>query len=178
MKINVEAINMAALRAGKPRKTVTNYIKEASAFVKEGAKQGELGAGLQDAVGHVTKGVVKNLPSVNVRAGAQRVGETLKNRPIERAVGKALIRETDPRFANAYTGIAPTGLATGLFAVGAAAWGTGSSMNAEFKGKITQGQNDFVGTAPIMTGDGVGIRSKAPTLGASGDLVFGLHNRR
>jgi hypothetical protein len=91
---------------------------------------------------------------------------------------KGLIKETEPTLFNAYTGLAPTKAATGIFAVGAGAYGTYATMKGEYTGKVTSGQNDFVGEAPIMTGDGVGNRSKAPTLGASGSMVFGLHNKR
>lgn len=91
---------------------------------------------------------------------------------------KGLIKETDPTFLNAYTGLAPTKALTGLFAVGAAGYGAYSTMKGEYTGKVMNGQNDFVGPAPIMTGDGVGNKSKAPTLGATGSMVFGLHNNR
>ena len=40
------------------------------------------------------------------------------------------------------------------------------------------GQTDYTGIAPIMDADGVGQTTKAPTLGASGDMVFGMHNGR
>lgn len=91
---------------------------------------------------------------------------------------RGLIKETPATFANAYTGMAPTKLATGLFAAGAAAYAWGGSMKAEVRSKAEQSRHEFVGTAPVLTGDGVGNKSSAPTLGASGNLVFGLHNRR
>lgn len=89
-----------------------------------------------------------------------------------------LVKETDPTFLNAYTGLAPTKAATGLFTAGAAGYGAYSTIKGEYRGRIENGQHDYLGQAPIMTGDGVGNKSNAPTLGANGSLVFGLHNQR
>jgi hypothetical protein len=91
---------------------------------------------------------------------------------------KGLIKETPPTFLNAYTGLGPTKAATGLFVAGAAAYGTYATLKGEHNSKAMNAPNEFVGPAPIMSGDGVGNKSNAPTLGANGSLVFGLHNRR
>jgi hypothetical protein len=103
------------------------------------------------------------------------------NHLVERGLGKTvrglksgLTRETPATFYNGYTGLAPTKKATlGAFGV-AAAYGGITSLKA--KGTPVAGQTEY-GEAPIMTADGMGA-SRAPNLGASGSLVFGLNSMR
>lgn len=95
---------------------------------------------------------------------------------VENGVVKSLVSRTDRNFANAYTGLKPSPLATGL-GIGAAgvygAWQYGSiQSDARVNSNVEYGRQ-----APIMSGDGVG-KSNAPRMGATGDLVFGLNSMR
>lgn len=91
-------------------------------------------------------------------------------------VAKALspVNKVDKNIFNGYTGLKTNGIATaGAFAV-AGAWGLSTFEPVKDKKMMANVQADYVGKAPVQNYDGVG----APTLGASGDMVFGLHNMR
>lgn len=144
---------------------------------------GRLGHALQDGV-------------MTVAAGASQVTA----RPL-RKVGtglakKTLVKKTEKTFANGYTGYESS-----KFLNHAAGWGTlgvagaigvasGAGPAVGFDGKIPGldgivqtraskvGTVSYGGSPSIMDADGVGSSTQAPSLGASGDLVFGLHNGR
>lgn len=107
-----------------------------------------------------------------------------------------LLKGVDPSLENGYTGykssrftnyaatLGTLGVA-GAIAVGSgstkAFGGDGSGISG--LGRIPtkgekMGQVSYGGTPGIMNADGVGSVSQAPTLGATGDLVLGLHNGR
>ena len=90
---------------------------------------------------------------------------------------KAFIKDTDKTVGNLWTGKKASGIATlGAFGV-AGAVGTGAYQKEKhFSTAIPH--TEYGGTAPIMNADGVGSISQAPTLGANGDMVFGMHNGR
>lgn len=92
-----------------------------------------------------------------------------------KAVGKTLVKKTDRSVYNGYTGLKTTGFAT-VAAFGAAGiWGSATYAGTKDKKLMESVQADYVGSAPMQNYDGVG---SAPTLGASGNMVFGLHNSR
>ena len=85
--------------------------------------------------------------------------------------------KTDQAFWNGYTGYQENALGVAAFSAGAGLYAAGSSaMKIKREDKI--GEVSYTGTAPNLSYDGVGSRSQAPTLGASGSLVFGLNNMR
>lgn len=88
---------------------------------------------------------------------------------------KHLVKKTDATFYNGYTGLKPSGIANTI-GWGAAGVYVGVSaiktQNEPTAGTVEYGQSN------IMTGDGMGTGSKAPSLGANGSLVFGLNSMR
>lgn len=93
--------------------------------------------------------------------------------------GGKLLKKTDPSFSNAYTGYREgAGLIIGASVVGGAYGMTDYKMKTEFVPKT--GEIAYNGAPPIMDAEGVGTtpNSQAPTLGASGSMVFGMHNAR
>jgi hypothetical protein len=93
-------------------------------------------------------------------------------------VADGLVKEIKPTIANAYLGLGPTKAATGLFIAGAAIYGTGKGFKAYHDMKPQNGDITYSGPPPIFAGDGIQNTTKAPTLGASGNLVFGLNAQR
>lgn len=92
-------------------------------------------------------------------------------------VAKHSVKKDTPRFWNGYTGYKQSKTGTGL-AIGAAGlWAAGSiTVNKEFQPKL--GEVSYGQTAPIHNADGVSSTTNAPTLGASGDMLFGMHKGR
>jgi len=135
--------------------------------LKKGA--GALGKGMQYQVG-----------------GLASAGSALTKAEIK--MGKALLKkdEAGARFSNAYTGyqmkkapmLAVAGVG-GAYTVGS--WQLGDQSGA-FSGLSTRGAKlgevSYGGMPGVFDADGVGTKTKAPTLGATGDMVFGLHNGR
>jgi hypothetical protein len=97
-------------------------------------------------------------------------------------IGKKMVKDTDPGIANLWTGKRESGAAIAVAAVGFGAWaGYGTMKQTALAPRL--GQVSYGGTAPIMDADGVATTpqaplSNAPTLGANGQMVFGLHNAR
>ena len=108
-------------------------------------------------------------------------------------LGNSLYKKTDRHFFNGYTGVKAgwgTNVMSGAALVGGAAW-FGSGMTSNDPEVIKQRENrlepaittarrksvqaDYVGSAPVFQADGV---ANAPSLGATGSMVFGLHNMR
>lgn len=92
-------------------------------------------------------------------------------------VGKSMVRDTEPGISNLWTGKRESGNAIIAATIGAAGYTGYSAM----KGTVLapkQGTVTYGGTAPIMDADGVSSTSQAPTLGANGNMVFGLYNAR
>jgi hypothetical protein len=87
-----------------------------------------------------------------------------------------------PHRTNLYTGLEMNrGLAIGITA-GALAWGIGSSIASS---EVNKGKNaalsntEDVGSLGRMSGDAVGnVVGGRRNLGATGDMVFGMHNSR
>lgn len=101
------------------------------------------------------------------RAVAAPAAWTLKNS----------VRDTTPSMGNLWTGKKESALGVG------AAWGIAGGYTAYNVIKENQinprvGTVSYTGTAPAMDYDGVGSTTNAPTLNASGSMVFGLHNSR
>lgn len=91
-------------------------------------------------------------------------------------------------FTNMYTGyqmkaVPNVALAAGAVGLGALTYSAGrQEQGGGFDGLATRtskvGKVSYEGSPAIFDADGVGTQTKAPNLGASGDLVFGLHNGR
>lgn len=117
-----------------------------------------------------------DLPSDAIDAYANPAAKALVESTT--AIGKGMVRKTDKSFWNGYTGLKASPLA-GATAWGAAGaysyWGGQHKLNTAPK----LGENaEYMGEAPIHTYDGVSSRTSAPTLGASGSMVFGMHSSR
>lgn len=86
-------------------------------------------------------------------------------------------KKTDPGIQNLWTGRREgAGAIIAGGAAGAAYMGyTGANQTvlAPRTGEIS-----YSGAMPVMNADGVSSTSQAPTLGAGGNMVFGLHNAR
>lgn len=88
---------------------------------------------------------------------------------------RGLVKKVDKNIYNGYTGLKTTGFAT-VAAFGAAGvWGKATYEGTKDKKMMETVQADYIGAAPVQNYDGV---SSAPTLGASGNMVFGMHNAR
>lgn len=95
---------------------------------------------------------------------------------VGKAYGKSLVKR-DPsgqNFGNAFTGFQEGGGLIGTAAVLGGGYAAFGSMKAVAMPEKT-GEVSYAGPAPIHNADGV---SNAPTLGASGNMVFGMHQGR
>lgn len=98
--------------------------------------------------------------------------------------GKKIIPGFDivkPHTSNLYTGLELNRGVSIAAGVAGLAWGAGSTlagMNLGSKGDATQNVED-VGALPGMSADAVGnATGGSRSLGATGDLVFGMYNAR
>ena len=140
---------------------VLKYLSGASGVGRQATKVGE----------------IANIPKVPLKlAGSLAVDGAV-------ATGKGfnkimpMTKKTDPNIGNLWTGrregrgmIAVAGVA------GAGYMGYSTMKQTALAPKI--GEVSYGGAAPIMDADGVASRPQAPTLGAGGNMVFGLHNAR
>lgn len=143
-------------------------------------------------LGSIAKGLGKGLgTAARYNYGTRAyIGDKLVS--AEAKAGKALAKATfkkseeGARFSNMYTGLEMRKASSALVLGGAAIYGAstyefGSGQMAGLEG-ITglskPGEVSYGGTPGVFDADGVATKSKAPTLGASGDLVLGLHNNR
>lgn len=137
---------------------VSQFLKNANKFVQTAKNDS-----LRKAI-HKTEDVMLD----STIKGAKKSGKF---------VARNALTKTDENWTNLYTGYKPSTAATvagaGIAtAYGFADYGIRSNM-------IDKSQNDmtYVGQAPATTYDQVG-NSKAPTLGASGDLTLALSKQR
>lgn len=135
--------------------------------------------------GTVPAGIVEGIGKAGGDKLAAGTGRVLK---------KALFKKGEANFSNGYTGYSATGLTNVLSTAGmvgvvgavGAFSGAGSKVGVKglpgFEGVQTMGQKvgavSYGGAPTIMSADGVGTSTQAPNLGATGDLVFGLHSSR
>lgn len=91
--------------------------------------------------------------------------------------GKRMVRDTEPGIANLWTGKRESVWGVAAAAGIGTAYGIGSYHKQTTFAPRT-GQVSYGGTAPIMNADGVSSTTQAPTLGANGNMVFGLHSAR
>jgi hypothetical protein len=90
---------------------------------------------------------------------------------------RAAFNKVDKSVFNGYTGL-KTGAFTTAGAFGVAGlWGSATYEPTLAKKGMEAVPTEYVGQAPVQNYDGVG-NGTAPTLGASGNMVFGLHNSR
>lgn len=95
---------------------------------------------------------------------------------------KSMVKDTTPGIANLWTGKRESGVGIAAAFGVAAIYGGYSGMKQTTLAPKT-GEVSYGGTAPVMNADGVSTTpqaplSGAPTLGANGQMVFGLHNAR
>lgn len=90
---------------------------------------------------------------------------------------RVAFNKTEKTIFNGYTGLKTGGFATAGAFGAATLWGTATYEPVAAKKGMEAVQTDYVGQAPVQNYDGVG-NGTAPTLGASGNMVFGLHNSR
>jgi hypothetical protein len=88
-----------------------------------------------------------------------------------------LTKKVDPKFTNFYTGHEISGFGKVALPVAGAAVGYGLFVNNTAFGP-KPGTVSYGGEPALMSGDGISNTTKAPTLNASGNMVFGLHNAR
>jgi hypothetical protein len=91
-----------------------------------------------------------------------------------------LIKSVDPRLGNLYTGAATTAL-VGWAAFGSIAAGTTAKGYMDMKTQQQTGPATYVGNLPDYAYDAAGQVDRNTgdkSLGATGDLVFGLNSRR
>jgi hypothetical protein len=119
-----------------------------------------------------------NAPAKAVDAtlnGLDTLGGKVLRKPAK-AYGKSLVRKdpTGQNFGNAFTGFQEGG---GMIATAAIGGGLYAGIGSAYAVRMPEnpGQVSYTGTAPIHNADGV---SNAPTLGASGSMVFGMHQGR
>lgn len=126
---------------------------------------------------------VGNAPAKGVDAALNTIdkgiGKALSTKPVKatgKYVGKNMVRKdpTGKNFGNAFTGFQEGGTMIAASAIGGTAYATAGSYYA-VRMPEKAGETSYTGTAPIHNYDGV---SNAPTLGASGDMVFGMHQGR
>jgi len=96
---------------------------------------------------------------------------------------KSMVTKTDPAFHNLWTGYREGPGAIGLATVGALGYGyVQSEKQTRLAPKL--GEVSYGGVPAVMNADGVSTANQtpmgagAPTLGATGNMVFGLHNAR
>lgn len=109
-------------------------------------------------------------------AGAIGIEKTIE--PAAKFVGKKMFSVGEKNVWNGYTGLKETPLLAATAWAGAAAWGLGS---VPYRINTIDKSQTNVTTADepaYSTYDYVSSSTNAPTLGASGNLVFGLHNGR
>jgi hypothetical protein len=111
-----------------------------------------------------------------VNRKARRLGGNLLDARDNAIIG-SMVKKTEANFTNGYTGLAPTKAMTvaGIGVVGAYAYGQSLQVHT----KPNPGTIEYAQQSPIMAGDGgMGATGRAPNLGASGSLVFGLNAMR
>ena len=114
-----------------------------------------------DGTKKVTKKVIKNMDPVELAA----------------TTGKAMVKKTDPGIQNLWTGYRES--KTAIVAGGLAASGyIGYSTFKQTEMAPKPGVVSYSGTAPNQIVDGGATQGQAPTLGANGNMVFGLHQAR
>ena len=144
------------------------YIKAAGRYVKDASEVGKRGGG----VGRKITDTIHT------------PGRFLMNSTGDAARGvlKGMTKKTDPHFLNLYTGRRESGLGIAVASTAALGYAGYETMKqttlAPKLGTVSYG-----GTSPVMDADGVGSTpqvplTNAPTLGANGQMVFGLHQAR
>lgn len=149
-------IRQTGRTTGQGVKSTGRYIKEASGVKPNSvdsmimAAPRLVGTAAADATFGVGKRVNKMMPFTN------RMEQNIGNLYTGRTEGPGMI------------------VAAGAIGLGYTAFQ--KEKQTTFSHKL--GVASYGGSAPIMNSDGVGQTTNAPTLGASGSTVFGLHNAR
>jgi hypothetical protein len=118
---------------------------------------------------NTTKGMVDSVldPYAEFAADATIKGAKL--------TGKVMTKKVNPSMMNLYTGRDLSKTAAFSLPVAGAAIGVGGYMVSTAGPK--PGTVSYGSEAPVFAADGV-ANTNAPTLNASGNMVFGLHNAR
>lgn len=159
-------------------RSVAEFLKQAGRVGADKTKSGvkQTGAYVKDV-----SGIRKDRPESVIMAAPRMVG----NVTADAAIGSVKLvnkmapftRKTPESIGNLYTGRkAGPGAAIAAGGLGLGYAGFTSHKETTFAHKL--GQTEYVGAAPVMNSDGVGQTTNAPTLGASGSTVFGLHSAR
>ena len=96
---------------------------------------------------------------------------------------KSMVKKTDPAFHNLWTGYRESGTAATVAGAGAIGFAGYQTVKGTYLAP-KMGEVSYGGVPPIMNADGVSTANQAPTgagaptLGATGNMVFGLHNAR
>lgn len=96
--------------------------------------------------------------------------------PTAKFVGKQLFKKEDKTFWNGYTGLKETGALKTAAWVGTVGWGIGSVGYRQNTLDKSQTNMTYANEPDALTYDYVS--SSSSSLGATGSLVFGLHNGR
>lgn len=149
--------------ASRFAKKTKSYASDVTGF------RGKTDAGSK--IAHVASGNVVTDTAANLAVD----GAILAAKGANKAV--PFTTKTEANIGNLWTGRreGPGAIAVGAV-IGAGYMGYNTMAKTELAPKT--GQTSYTGTMPIMDADGVGSTTNAPTLGASGSMVFGMHNSR
>ena len=100
------------------------------------------------------------------------------NRMLAGTEKAGLIQKTEKKMSNFNTGYQENGTLIGIAGAISVAGVGKSTLNSNYTMQDRSLNRENVGSAPIHTYDGSAPKSKAPTMGASGDVVLGMHRGR
>lgn len=155
-------------RQANPVGKVLNAGSKAAKYVSGASGVGQQGSKLGEALnlGQAPFKLAGSVATDGVVAAAKGYNKVMP-----------MTKKTDPNIGNLWTGRREgRGTIAAAGVIGAGYMGYSSMKQTTFAPRV--GEVSYGGTAPIMDADGVGSRSQAPTLGAGGNMVFGLHNAR
>lgn len=147
----------------------TTTAKKTGSYIVHASEWGQRGGGIWQ------KGVVDTVNAVPRVIGNATVDALVWG-------GKKMVKDTTPNIGNLWTGKKESKFGIAVAATAVAGYSGWQGMKqTTLAPKL--GQVSYSGTAPIMDADGVSSTpqaplTNAPTLGASGQMVFGLHNAR
>lgn len=146
-------------------------------FIKKTARTGAHVAKNTGPYIKQASGVKANSVDSMLMAAPRLVGTAAADATVGVAKRIPFTRKMEENIGNFYTGRTEgPGMIIGAGAIGLGYAAFQKEKLTTFSHKL--GEASYQGSAPIMNSDGVGQHTNAPTLGASGGTVFGLHNAR
>lgn len=130
--------------------------------------------GIAKAVGRGAAATDRGLKTFATEGYAEGLVDTVQS--TAKFVGKHAFKKEDKTFWNAYTGLKETNALKTAAWAGTAAWGIGSYTYKSNTLDKSQGNVTYANEPAATTYDYVA--SSSNSLGASGSMVFGLHNGR